>query len=53
MEILQDITYKDLFYAGSEEEYRTAIDTAREHVTTFLQRTKKPFSGITPAALLA
>jgi L-2,4-diaminobutyrate decarboxylase len=53
MEILQEIAYKDLFYAGSEEEYRTAIDTAREQVTAFLQRTKKPFSGITPAALLA
>ncbi|SFD62410.1 L-2,4-diaminobutyrate decarboxylase [Chitinophaga sp. CF118] len=55
--VLQDKTddtfYKDLFYAGTEQEYRAAITAAGESVSSFLQNNKKPFSGITPAALLA
>lgn len=48
-----DTIYKDIFYEGTAAEYRSAVDAAKESVTAFLKNNKKPFSGITPAALLA
>lgn len=44
---------KDLFFEGTAAEYNAAIAAATERVTTFLENTKRPFSGIKPAALLA
>lgn len=48
-----DISFKDIFYEGTEQEYFAAITAAGESVSSFLQDTKKPFSGIKPAALLS
>jgi L-2,4-diaminobutyrate decarboxylase len=44
---------KDLFYEGAAAEYNAAIAAATERVSAFLENTKRPFSGIKPAALLA
>lgn len=44
---------KDLFYEGASAEYNTAIAAAAERVTAFLENSKRPFSGIRPATLLA
>ncbi|WP_142686709.1 pyridoxal phosphate-dependent decarboxylase family protein [Chitinophaga polysaccharea] len=44
---------KDLFYAGSAEEYNAAMRMAVKMVNTFLTNTRKPFSGIKPDTLAA
>jgi len=44
--------YKDIFHEESEEEYRKAIQLARECISGFLKANKTPFSGIKPADLL-
>ncbi|WP_160711704.1 pyridoxal phosphate-dependent decarboxylase family protein [Chitinophaga solisilvae] len=49
--VLSADPYGDIFYAGSAEAYNTAIQGALKVVTGFLQRTKKPFSGIKPDQL--
>ncbi|MFY0255204.1 pyridoxal phosphate-dependent decarboxylase family protein [Chitinophaga sp. 30R24] len=46
-------TDKAIFSAATVQEYNTAMQAALELVATFLERTKKPFSGITPQALAA
>ncbi|MEN7551485.1 aspartate aminotransferase family protein [Rapidithrix thailandica] len=46
-------SYEDIFYEGSEKEYRKAIQIAREYVSQFLQKNTTPFSGIKPANLSA
>jgi L-2,4-diaminobutyrate decarboxylase len=49
----EDISYRDIFHKGTELEYRAAVTAAAERVSSFLNNTEKPFSGIKPAALLA
>jgi L-2,4-diaminobutyrate decarboxylase len=51
--ITDDTLFKDIFYEETEPEYRAAIAAAGDRVSAFLKNNKKPFSGITPAALLA
>lgn len=43
--------YQDIFHEGSTEEYSEAIESAKQVVRNFLENNKKPFSGISPAAL--
>ncbi|WP_207513985.1 pyridoxal phosphate-dependent decarboxylase family protein [Longitalea luteola] len=50
---MEDTACNELFYERTETEYRLAIRAAAEQVSGFLKNTKKPFSGIKPAALLA
>lgn len=50
---IDDNTCNDIFYEGTETEYRLAIRAAAEQVSGFLKNTKKPFTGIKPATLLA
>ncbi|WP_205509632.1 pyridoxal phosphate-dependent decarboxylase family protein [Longitalea arenae] len=50
---MDNTTCNDIFYEGTETEYRLAIRAAAEQVSGFLKNTKKPFSGIRPATLLA
>jgi L-2,4-diaminobutyrate decarboxylase len=45
--------YKDIFYEGAAAEYHAAITGARQLVSSFLQNTRQPFSGITPNELRA
>jgi L-2,4-diaminobutyrate decarboxylase len=45
--------YKHLFYEGNVSEYSKAIQLASESVIRFLEKNKKPFSGVTPAQLRA
>jgi L-2,4-diaminobutyrate decarboxylase len=49
----KNISYRDIFHRGTELEYRAAVTAAAERVSSFLNNTEKPFSGIKPAALLA
>jgi L-2,4-diaminobutyrate decarboxylase len=48
-----DNSLNDIFYEGTETEYRLALRAAAEQVSGFLKNNKKPFSGIKPATLLA
>jgi L-2,4-diaminobutyrate decarboxylase len=48
-----DNSMNDLFYEGTETEYRLALRAAAEQVSNFLKNNTQPFSGIKPAALLA
>jgi L-2,4-diaminobutyrate decarboxylase len=43
---------RDIFYAGSADEYNTAMRMAVKMVNNFLTNTRKPFSGIKPDKLL-
>ncbi|MCF6402811.1 aspartate aminotransferase family protein [Chitinophaga filiformis] len=43
--------YSDLFYEGTANEYSKAIQLASGSVVRFLEKNRKPFSGITPAQL--
>lgn len=43
--------YGDLFYEGNASEYSKAIQQASDAVVRFLEKNKKPFSGVTPAQL--
>lgn len=45
--------YKDIFHEGSAAEYNQAITSARQLVSSFLQKNRQPFSGITPRELKA
>jgi len=44
---------KHLFYEGNSNEYSKAIQLASESVVRFLEKNKKPFTGVTPAQLRA
>jgi L-2,4-diaminobutyrate decarboxylase len=44
-------SYNHLFYEATAGEYSKAIQQASESVLRFLQKNKKPFSGVTPAQL--
>jgi L-2,4-diaminobutyrate decarboxylase len=48
-----DILFRDIFHAGTEAEYRAAIEAAGDRVSAFLRNNKQPFSGIRPATLQA
>ncbi len=43
--------FAHIFYEGTATEYRQAIQKALDCVGSFLQNTRKPFSGIKPAVL--
>lgn len=43
--------YNDLFHEGTTGTYTAAMDAAKESVVKFLRHNRRPFSGITPAAL--
>jgi len=43
--------YKDIFHEGAAAEYHAAITGARQLVSSFLQNTRQPFSGIRPDEL--
>ncbi|WP_312398991.1 aspartate aminotransferase family protein [Sphingobacterium sp.] len=43
--------FNDIFSQHSSADYNDAINQAKELVITFLNRQKKPFSGITPSQL--
>jgi L-2,4-diaminobutyrate decarboxylase len=45
--------YKDIFHEGSAGEYNKAILAAQALVTSFLEKNKQPFSGISPVQLKA
>jgi L-2,4-diaminobutyrate decarboxylase len=48
---LQTRLSKDIFCEDADAEYGRAISAAREQVSAFLKNNRKPFSGISPAAL--
>jgi L-2,4-diaminobutyrate decarboxylase len=49
--VLTSDACKDIFYAGSADEYNSAMRMAVKMVNAFLANTRKPFSGIKPDQL--